>query len=183
VSKNGGILGFRVRIVLEMFASIHYKKLPKVAGTYGEQSRIDGRLRSQGLKAPTAGQLSSPMVSSPALGSAWVPVVSKRTFCASGSGQMVECDHRTPWSEFYIGPCPQEGARSACRCRAGQEHRQKGGRKRKGSKGVGTVAELYETYLAQQIEGKKRSARSSIGSSESILSPRLRPARGLHYPK
>ena len=43
VSKNGGILGFRVRIVLEMFASIHYKKLPKVAGTYGEQSRFDGR--------------------------------------------------------------------------------------------------------------------------------------------
>ena len=43
VSKNGGDLGFMVRIVLEMFASIHYKKLPKVAGTYGEQSRFDGR--------------------------------------------------------------------------------------------------------------------------------------------
>ncbi len=31
----------------------------------------------------------------------------------------------------------------------------------KGSKGVGTVAELYEIYLSQQIEGKKRSARMS----------------------
>ncbi|GGD66784.1 hypothetical protein GCM10010990_15390 [Croceicoccus mobilis] len=41
-SKNGGNLRFIVRIVLEMFASIHYKKLPKVAGTYGEQSRFDG---------------------------------------------------------------------------------------------------------------------------------------------
>lgn len=30
----------------------------------------------------------------------------------AGPGQMVECDHRTPWSEFYIDPCPQEGARS-----------------------------------------------------------------------
>ena len=43
VSKNGGNLRFIVHIVLEMFASIHYKKLPKVAGTYGEQSRFDGR--------------------------------------------------------------------------------------------------------------------------------------------
>ena len=43
VSENGGIVRFRVRIVLEMFASIPYKKLPKVAGTYGEQSRFDGR--------------------------------------------------------------------------------------------------------------------------------------------
>lgn len=31
--------------------------------------------------------------------------------------------------------------------------------KRKGSKGVGTIAELYKIYLSQQIEGKKRSAK------------------------
>lgn len=42
-SKNGVNLRFIVRIVLDMFASIQYKKLPKVAGAYGEQSWFDGR--------------------------------------------------------------------------------------------------------------------------------------------
>jgi integrase len=41
----------------------------------------------------------------------------------------------------------------------GKNIARKPGAKRKGTKGVGTVAELYEVYLSQQIEGKKRSAK------------------------
>ena len=41
----------------------------------------------------------------------------------------------------------------------GKSIARKPGAKRKGSKGVGTVAELYKIYLSQQIEGKKRSAK------------------------
>ena len=55
----------------------------------------------------------------------------------------------------------------------GKSIARKPGAKRKGSKGVGTVAELYETYLSQQIEGKKRSAREFDRVFRKYIEPEL----------
>ncbi|MBC2650525.1 tyrosine-type recombinase/integrase [Novosphingobium aerophilum] len=55
----------------------------------------------------------------------------------------------------------------------GKSIARKPGAKRKGSKGVGTVAELYETYLAQQIVGKKRSANEFDRVFRKYIEPEL----------
>ena len=55
----------------------------------------------------------------------------------------------------------------------GKNIARKEGAKRKGTKGVGTVAELYEIYLVQQIEGKKRSAREFDRVFRKYIEPEL----------
>ena len=55
----------------------------------------------------------------------------------------------------------------------GKSIARKPGAKRKGSKGVGPVAELYETYLAQQIVGKKRSANEFDRVFRKYIEPEL----------
>ena len=55
----------------------------------------------------------------------------------------------------------------------GKNIARKPGAKRKGSKGVGTVAELYEIYLSQQIVGKKRSAREFDRVFRKYIEPEL----------
>jgi integrase len=55
----------------------------------------------------------------------------------------------------------------------GKSIAKKSGAKRKGSKGVGTVAELYKVYLAQQIEGKKRSAKEFDRVFRKYIEPEL----------
>jgi hypothetical protein len=115
-----------------------------------------------GLKAPTAGQIELADGIVPGLRLRMGASGIKTYILRKRSGQMVECDHRTPWSEFYIGPCPQGGADLLVDVEQGKSIARRRAQK-EGSKGVGTVAELYETYLAQQIEGKKRSARVRSG--------------------
>src|SRR5690606_14603732 len=59
----------------------------------------------------------------------------------------------------------------------GKNIARKPGAKRKGSKGVGTVAELYEIYLSQQIEGKKRSAKEFDRVFRKYIEPELSDRR------
>jgi len=55
----------------------------------------------------------------------------------------------------------------------GKSITRKPGVKRKGTKSVGTVAELYEIYLTQQIEGKKRSAKEFDRVFRKYIEPEL----------
>lgn len=130
-----------------------------------------------GLKAPTAGQIE--------LADGIVPGLRLRMGASGIKTYILRKRVQGKWLNVTIGRPSFTLAHARKKARdllvdveQGKSIARKAGAKEEGIKGVGTVAELYETYLAQQIEGKKRSARgSSIGSSESTLSPSWGPSR------
>ena len=113
-----------------------------------------------GLKAPTAGQIE--------LADGIVPGLRLRMGASGIKTYILRKRVQGKWLNVTIGRHGPSFTLAHARKKArdllddveqGKSIARKAGAKRKGSKGVGTVAELYETYLAQQIEGKKRSAR------------------------
>jgi len=113
-----------------------------------------------GLKAPTAGQVE--------LADGIVPGLRLRMGASGIKTYILRKRVQGKWLNVTIGRHGPSFTLAHARKKArdllvdveqGKSIARKAGAKRKGSKGVGTVAELYETYLAQQIEGKKRSAR------------------------
>lgn len=113
-----------------------------------------------GLKAPTAGQieLADGIVSGLRLrmGASGIKtyILRKRV---QGKWLNVTIGRHGP--SFTLAHARKKARDLLVDVEQGKSIARKAGAKRKGAKGVGTVAELYETYLAQQIEGKKRSAR------------------------
>ena len=113
-----------------------------------------------GLKAPAAGQIE--------LADGIVPGLRLRMGASGIKTYILRKRVHGKWLNVTIGRHGPSFTLAHARKKArdllvdveqGKSIARKAGAKRKGSKGVGTVAELYETYLAQQIEGKKRSAR------------------------
>ena len=113
-----------------------------------------------GLKAPAAGQIE--------LADGIVPGLRLRMGASGIKTYILRKRVQGKWLNVTIGRHGPSFTLAHARKKArdllvdveqGKSIARKAGAKRKGSKGVGTVAELYETYLAQQIEGKKRSAR------------------------
>ncbi len=113
-----------------------------------------------GLKAPTAGQIE--------LADGIVPGLRLRMGASGIKTYILRKRVQGKWLNVTIGRHGPSFTLAHARKKArdllvdveqGKSIARKPGAKRKGSKGVGTVAELYETYLSQQIEGKKRSAR------------------------
>ena len=113
-----------------------------------------------GLKAPAAGQIE--------LADGIVPGLRLRMGASGIKTYILRKRVQGKWLNVTIGRHGPSFTLAHARKKArdllvdveqGKSIARKPGAKRKGSKGVGTVAELYETYLSQQIEGKKRSAR------------------------
>ena len=113
-----------------------------------------------GLKAPAAGQIE--------LADGIVPGLRLRMGASGIKTYILRKRVQGKWLNVTIGRHGPSFTLAHARKKArdllvdveqGKSIARKPGAKRKGAKGVGTVAELYETYLSQQIEGKKRSAR------------------------
>ena len=113
-----------------------------------------------GLKAPAAGQIE--------LADGIVPGLRLRMGASGIKTYILRKRVQGKWLNVTIGRHGPSFSLANARKKArdllvnveqGKSIARKAGTKRKGSRGVWTVAELYETYLAQQIEGKKRSAR------------------------
>ena len=127
-----------------------------------------------GLKAPAAGQIE--------LADGIVPGLRLRMGASGIKTYILRKRVQGKWLNVTIGRHGPSFTLAHARKKArdllvdveqGKSIARKAGAKRKGSKGVGTVAELYETYLAQQIEGKKRSAREFDRVFRKYIEPEL----------
>ncbi|TXG81804.1 MAG: DUF4102 domain-containing protein [Sphingomonadales bacterium] len=127
-----------------------------------------------GLKAPVAGQIE--------LADGIVPGLRLRMGASGIKTYILRKRVQGKWLNVTIGRHGPSFTLAHARKKArdllvdveqGKSIARKPGAKRKGSKGVGTVAELYETYLSQQIEGKKRSAREFDRVFRKYIEPEL----------
>ncbi|OYX64933.1 MAG: integrase [Novosphingobium sp. 32-60-15] len=116
--------------------------------------------RIAGLKAPATGQME--------LADGIVPGLRLRMGASGIKTYILRKRVQGKWLNVTIGRHSPNFTLANARRKArdllvdveqGKNIARKAGAKRKGTKGVGTVAELYEIYLTQQIEGKKRSAK------------------------
>ena len=116
--------------------------------------------RIAGLKAPATGQME--------LADGIVPGLRLRMGASGIKTYILRKRVQGKWLNVTIGRHSPNFTLANARRKArdllvdveqGKSIARKAGAKRKGTKGVGTVAELYEIYLTQQIEGKKRSAK------------------------
>lgn len=116
--------------------------------------------RIAGLKAPATGQIE--------LADGIVPGLRLRMGASGIKTYILRKRVQGKWLNVTIGRHSPNFTLANARRKArdllvdveqGKSIARKAGAKRKGTKGVGTVAELYEIYLTQQIEGKKRSAK------------------------
>lgn len=127
-----------------------------------------------GLKAPAAGQIE--------LADGIVPGLRLRMGASGIKTYILRKRVQGKWLNVTIGRHGPSFTLAHARKKArdllvdveqGKSIARKPGAKRQGSKGVGTVAELYETYLSQQIEGKKRSAREFDRVFRKYIEPEL----------
>jgi integrase len=130
--------------------------------------------RIAGVKAPANGQIE--------IADGIVPGLRLRVGASGIKTYILRKRVQGKWLNVSIGRHSQNFTLANARRKArdllldveqGKSIARKSGAKRKGSKGVGTVAELYETYLSQQIEGKKRSAKEFERVFRRYIEPEL----------